>query len=372
MKKERERAKWMFEMLSVLHLHALTEAGQRGEVSEREERTLAAMQRMPHEEWSDLLCFAELQRVKLRTLRLLERHAKAGAIQLKLDCLHELMSADERQIGHALATLDKVVHALAKTYAEPIVIKTLDHWPDIGSDLDLFTSASDADTVRVLRDELNAEVQPQSWGDRLAHKWNFRIPGLPQLVEIHVGRLGQTGEQHALPEQLERTSAVRQAGPFRFSVPAPEEQVMLATLQRMYRHFYVRLTDILNLSRLVRGGRLDFLRLRNSATSWSIWPGVATLLRIASDYNQRAGAGSLPLPEFVMTSARFGADVTYMGEQFLRVPMVPQGSQLFLQQMAGAGAAHNFRALARLSLFPALAAAAFVNLRVTGSDKGIW
>ena len=115
---------------------------------------------------------------------------------------------------------------------------------------------------------------------------------------------------------------------FRFRVPAPEEQVTLATLQRMYRHFYIRLTDLVNLTGLVRAGRLDFMRLRNSTQRWSIWPGVATLLKITSDYNERTGAGPLPLPEFVVSSARFGAEVTYVGEQFLRVPMLPQGSQL--------------------------------------------
>ena len=55
-----------------------------------------------------------------------------------------------------------------------------------------------------MRSELQAEVQPQSWGDRLAHKWNFRIPGLPQLVEIHIGCLGQTGEQDALPNNWKK------------------------------------------------------------------------------------------------------------------------------------------------------------------------
>ena len=140
----------------------------------------------------------------------------------------------------------------------------------------------------------------------------------------------------------------------------------------MYRHFYIRLTDLLNLTGLVRAGRLDFARLRSSAEQWSIWPGIATLLKITSDYNERAGVGPLPLPEFVVRSARFGADVTYIGEQFLRVPMVPQGSQLFLQQLIRTGAARRFRAAARLSLLPVLASAAFVNLRVTGDDKGIW
>jgi hypothetical protein len=364
----------MFESLAVLHLDAGTSPPQPGETSPQIERALSALQRMSKEEWSDFLRFAELQRVYLRTLQLLQKWDVAGAAAppVVTPNLDELIGAEQQQIGGALAALDKVVRALERTGHSPIVIKTLDHWPDIGSDLDLFTAATEHDTVCAMQSELQAEPQPQSWGDRLAHKWNFRIPGQPRLVEIHVGCLGQTGEQDALPIYLEETSVVRDVGPYRFRVPAPEEQVTLATLQRMYRHFYIRFTDLLNLTGLVRSGRLDFARLCNSAQRWSIWPGVATLLKITSDYNERVGAGALPLPEFVVSSAHFGAEVTYVGKQFLRVPMLPQGSQLFLQQLIGTGAARHFRAAARLSLLPALAAAAFVNLRITGDDKGIW
>ncbi len=372
MKKGRERAAAMFEALAVLHLHALTLQGERGETSAQLERVLSRLQRMSKEEWSEFLSFAELQRVYLRTLQLLEKWNVADVVGPLQFGLHELVQIEQQQVGHALAALYKVTCALELTGHSPIVIKTLDHWPDIGGDLDLFIAATEADTVRVMQSELRAEPQPQSWGDRLAHKWNFRIPGLMRLVEIHVGCLGQTGEQEALPAHLEETSGLRDAGSFRFRVPAPEEQVTLATLQRMYRHFYIRLTDLVNLTGLVRAGRLDFMRLRDSSQCWSIWPGIATLLKITSDYNERMGAGPLPLPEFVMRSALFGADVTYVGEQFLRVPMLPQGSQLFLQQLIGTGAALRFRAAARLSLLPALAAAAFVNLRLTGDDKGIW
>lgn len=371
----RERSAAMFEILAVLHLHALTPSGERGETSPQIEDVLSGLQRMSQEEWSGFLRFAELQRVYLRTVQLLKNWSVAGKVTLRFvdsNGLDDLVRDEERKIGRALAALDKVVSALELTGHSPLVIKTLDHLPDIGSDLDLFIAASEADTVRAMQSELQAEVQPQSWGDRLAHKWNFRIPGLPQLVEIHVGCLGQTGEQDALPAHLEKTSVMQAVGLLSFLVPAPEEQVTLATLQRMYRHFYIRLTDLLNLTGLVRAGRLDLAQLRASAQRWSIWPGVATLLKITSDYNERAGVGPLPLPEFVIRSSRFGAEVTYVGEQFLRLPVVPQGSQLFLQQLIGTGAARRFRAAARLCLLPVLAAAAFVNLRVTGDDKGIW
>jgi hypothetical protein len=372
MTRGREHATEMFEMLAELHLNAIALAGQRGETNPQIDPVLSRLQIMSKPDLAGFLRFAELQRVYLRTLRLLAKWDMADAIGSQLYPLEELTQIEQRKIESALAVLDKVVRALELTGHSPVVIKTLDHWPDIGSDLDLFIAASEADTIRAMRSELQADPQPQSWGDRLAHKWNFRIPGLPQLVEIHVGCLGQTGEQDALPVHLEQTSVVREMGAFHFRVPAPEEQVTLATLQRMYRHFYIRLTDLLNLTGLVRAGRLDFARLRASTQRWSIWPGVATLLKITSDYNERAGVGPLQLPEFVVSSALFGADVTYVGEQFLRVPMVPQGSQLFLQQLIGTGAARRFRAAARLSLLPALAAAAFVNLRLTGDDKGIW
>jgi hypothetical protein len=362
----------MFEMLAVLHLQAPPVPSQRGQLGPQVAQVLAGLQRMSKEQWSEFLRFAELQRVYLRTLQLLEKWTASGAFAPPFDNLRDLERTEQRQVEDALAALNKVVRALELTGHTPLVIKTLDHWPDIGSDLDLFISATERDTVRAMQSELQAEPQPQSWGDRLAHKWNFRIPGQPRLVEIHVGCLGQTGEQDELPAYLEETSVMRDVGPFRFRVPAPEEQVTLATLQRMYRHFYIRFTDLLNLTALVRAGHLDFTRLRTSTQRWSIWPGVAILLKITSDYNQRAGIGPLPLPEFVLRSARFGAEVTYVGKQFLRLPMLPQGSQLFLQQLIGTGAARHFRAAARLSLLPALAAAAFVNLRITGDDKGIW
>ena len=367
MTKAREHAVAMFEILAVLHLHALASAEPGSEGCPPTERLLSRLRHASEKERVEFLRFAEGQRVMLRTLRLLKQSSGPGALRFE-----SLTIAEEREIGHALAALDRVVRALELTGHSPLVIKTLDHWPDIGSDLDLFISAPENNVERVMRSELQAVPQPQSWGDRLAHKWNFRIPGLSRLVEIHVGCLGQTGEQDALPVYLEKNSLVRELGPFRFRVPSPEDQVTLATLQRMYRHFYIRLTDLLNLTSLVRAGSLDFALLRTSAQRWSIWPGVATLLKIASDYNDRVGASPLPLPEFVVRSARFGAEVTYVGEQFLRVPMVPQGSQLFLQQLIATGTARRFRAAARLSLLPALAAAAFVNLRITGDDKGIW
>jgi hypothetical protein len=82
------------------------------------------------------------------------------------------------------------------------VIKSLDHWPDLGSDLDLYTNADPEDVSKLMVTSFDAQIAPRSWGDRLAGKWNFLIPGLPEAVEIHMGRLGQTGEQVTIASHL--------------------------------------------------------------------------------------------------------------------------------------------------------------------------
>jgi len=143
MTKRRERAAAMFETLAVLHLHALTPQGERGETNPQVEVALSGLQNKSKEEWSEFLSFAELQRVRLRTLQLLEKWNGAGAVASRFGDLENVAQVEQQQISHALTVLDKVVSALELTGHSPIVIKTLDHWPDIGSDLDLFIAATE-------------------------------------------------------------------------------------------------------------------------------------------------------------------------------------------------------------------------------------
>ena len=336
------------------------------------DRELAYVFGLDEIRFRDFLEQAHAQRVLRRTLEVLTENLDGSEPAHIPERMSRVLSQERKRARTASAFLRAIVSEFTRLGHPIMVMKTLDHWPDTGSDLDLLVAAPEQTVWHVMESRFDAQRQTQSWGDRLANKWNFSVPGLSELVEVHVGCLGQTGEQRALANRLLSRRVDETFDDRSFPVPMPEDRIVIATLQRMYRHFYIRFTDILNLTVLVRAGRLDFTRLRESTERWAIWPGVATLLKITSDYNARAGDGPLSLPDFVMSSARFGAEKTYVGKQFLRVPMLPQGSQLFLQQLIGTGTARRFRSAARLSLLPALAVAAFVNLKFTGDDKGIW
>jgi hypothetical protein len=358
----------MFESLAILHLCSQPEVQQvHADQLQGEVRKIVGMRGAV---FSDLLSFADVQRTQVRTLDILA--SAPGLSTSERSTFEQLAQVARERVRQALIGLNRVVTSLQRTGAQVLVIKSLDHWPDIGSDLDLFIEADSSEVCRILTQTLHATIEPQSWGDKLAGKWNFRIPGLEPLIEIHVNRLGQTGEQAQLPKRLLERSITGEFGGFEFQVPAPEERIALATLQRMYRHFYVRLTDIVNITRLVRGSHVNFVELQKTANTGSLWPGVSTLLQIVSDYNTRYADAPFDLPTDVRLAARFGDEVTYVGERFLRVPMVPQATLLYVRQWARTGAEHKYEALLRLTLLPLLAAAAYLNLQFTGNDKGIW
>ena len=152
-------------------------------------------------------------------------------------------------------------------------------------------------------------------------------------------------------------------------MPAPEERVIVATLQRMYRHFYFRVCDIVNTAALLESGQLDFAELKKAADLGGIWPGVATYLKIVCDYVREYRGEAPELPEQVLAAARFGGEVIFARGKFLRVPIMPNGADLYTRQVTQTALRGDVPATLRLSLLPYLASAAAVAFRITGSER---
>ncbi len=324
------------------------------------------------EQFDGLLKLASSNHVVVRGLELFLKMAREAEDEIRADWAQTALAAERARIATALAFLQDICTACEYEKYDVAVIKSLDHWPDLGSDLDLYTNAEPQDISEVMRRRFGAQIASRSWGDRLAGKWNFVIPGLPESVEIHMGRLGQTGEQVGIASRLMERTRWLMIGNQAFRVPSASDRLMISTLQRMYRHFYFRLCDIVDTAALSDACAIDYLDLRASAANAGIWEGVATYLVIVSDYVRKYSGSGLDLPQFVKAAARFSGDEVYYARQFLRVPIMPQSAKLYGSQLGGLLRKRELQNSARLSLLPWLATAALVGQRITGSDKGIW
>jgi hypothetical protein len=196
------------------------------------------------------------------------------------------------------------------------------------------------------------------------------VPGLSELVEIHVQYLGQTGEHQQLGKRVIERRCVTVLEGREFHVPAPEERIMIATLQRMYRHFYFRLCDMIDTALLLQADVVNFSELQTAASHAGVWPGVATFLCLVQNYLQSYG-GAVRLPEDVLLSAPSQQARVRFKSGFLRVPKAVAAS-LYGSQVLQAGLRRDIRALLRLPLLPPLAVSALLVYGLTGSDKGVW
>ena len=321
-------------------------------------------------ELADFLRVADIHHVSVRALQVVANAAGTLGHPRVSQWCESTLSTERARIERAIGFLERICRTLEGAGCKVSVIKSLDHWPDLGSDLDLYTSGDEHTVARVMAKEFMAEQEPRSWGDRLANKWNFSIPGLPELVEIHVQYLGQTGEHKLMARRVIERSVTRELNGHVFRVPAPEERVVISTLQRMYRHFYFRLCDMADFAGLVQARAIDFAELRRAADVGGIWPGVATFLALVSDYVSRCGGKAEVPREVVGASCSANIRVQARGD-FLRVPMLPAAS-LYGSQLLNASRHGDLRAMCRLPLLPPLAMSALVAYRLTGSDKGIW
>jgi len=307
--------------------------------------------------------------VIVRALQMLQSIAvQDGEEEIERWCATALED-EQARIENALGILALLCQTLEFHGCRCLVMKSLDHWPDLGSDLDLYTTAAEEDIQRVMQKEFRAAAMPRSWGDALANKWNFRVPGLPELVEIHVRYLGQTGEHQLLAQRIMLRRTSKEVGKYKFAVPAAEEQILISTLQRMYRHFYFRLCDMADVASLVRRGAVDFAELKRTAEASGIWPGAAAYLRLVANYAAEHGA-AIELPQEIRGPGNSQIDVR-LENQFLRIPKA-LGAKLYSLQLLEAGKKLDLRAVCRLPLLPPLAISALVAYRLTGDDKGVW
>jgi hypothetical protein len=324
------------------------------------------------EEFDQLVALANSNHVVMRGLATFIGIAGNAEDKNRVAWATSALDDERARIQNALLFLHAVCAAFEEKGLDVTVIKSLDHWPDLGSDLDLYTNADPGDVLELMKRRFQAQLAPRSWGDRLACKWNFLIPGLPEAVEIHIGRLGQTGEQVALAASLAGRARSIQIDGRMFRVPAVSDRLMISTLQRMYRHFYFRLCDIVDSGSLVECGAIDYDDLQGAAERAGIWEGVATYLAIVSDYLKTYRGSGLNLPDRVRARARFGGEQVYYAREFLRVPILPQSARLYGSQLRGLLRRRELQSGARLGLLPWLATAAAVGQKITGSDKGIW
>ncbi len=205
--------------------------------------------------------------------------------QLKDPLLADAVAEEKRRIELTLKYINQIKSILKEREISFVFTKAFIHVPDMGHDIDLLIGDTSFRADRLLKERLSMRPDFNSIVNYLAGKRGYVVDGCPSELEIHHGRLGHAGEFYDYAQHV-----IKRANE---GAPSDEDQLILRTLQRVYGHRSLRISDALNVQELLKKETLDWSYIRNKADEL----GVSKGFEMVTTQRQFVGNGAtLALP----------------------------------------------------------------------------
>src|SRR5947199_2540948 len=184
--------------------------------------------------------------------------AKKNKVLLRAANLIHLPSnvVDEakKDAAEAFDLYDQMSNIFTQHGVSFVAIKSFDSLPDIGHDIDLLVPSPTelAETEKLLINQYKVRPQGLTHCDKLLGKFSCFLPGFKHDFELYP-TISQLGETHLDPARVmkdRQKAKVEGRGVWLTSDP---DRVLIRVIHAMFRHNFLKLSDILDFLELTRG-----------------------------------------------------------------------------------------------------------------------
>ncbi|MCK4462952.1 MAG: nucleotidyltransferase family protein [Candidatus Omnitrophica bacterium] len=281
--------------------------------------------------------------------------------------IDKILNEEKIRLERALELIDKVTKEFEKRNLSIMVIKTLDNYPDLGHDVDLYTNAPIKDIDDILINTFKAKLENPTFSEKLAHKRNYKVNGYTTL-EIHCSQLGQLGEDRQLAKDLIATKEKTEINGKIAYIPRPEYRIILCVLQRIYRHFNIRICDVKNTIDILNSNSIDWAYLRQISAEYGIWEGVSRYFSytqtLSLRYNIRINTS------INLMHKNWPTEINNRNMHF-RFPLFSTGINTYSRKIGRDIISFNLYSLSRLFLILPLALVHFISVKLFGKSR-VW
>jgi len=234
--------------------------------------------------------------------------------------------------------------------------KLVQHYPDMGRDLDLLVMDESLRVDRLVLDGLLVAAKPVSLRSRIARTTTHVVAPTGLEVDIHHGRLGPLAEHRRFPKDLLEQRRRVSVADSEFVVPCPEHQLVLQGVQKAWGRSSFRLAEVVHTHRAVRRG-IDWARVLDVSAQLSVRHSVSCYLTYAEQVHRDAELGQL-IPQSVWSRLKPGGwgRIRFRRARF-RFPATWVHTRTYAAMVAHATTTADWRRLERLTVAPLVAIA---------------
>lgn len=294
-----------------------------------------------------LLSLARQNGVLIRTAERLER----AGIPTPADFV-DAVEAERRRVRTALHWIATISALCAESGLEFLFPKALQHYPDMGQDLDLLLLSRSTRAEEEIIRALPASRCPGSLAHRIAGTTCYRIEGCALPLDVHHGRLGLAGEHAGYPATMIRNQRRVTIDGVTFMLSSREDQLVLQGMQKLYGRRCLRLSDIVATMALVRESGLDWDYVAGTSRRLGTLPGLSGYLRTVDAIHARVFGSELLTREQSRRLERGDGEQAAFRAGCYRLPAGRVAARLYGRKLLGATAAGDWSAAGRLCLLP--------------------
>ena len=281
----------------------------------------------------------------------------------------EIFQKEKGRAEGSVALIKEISRYLEAQKIPFVVIKTLDSFPDFGNDVDIFVSGD----FRKVRERITKIYNPQKKqrkvSDILCGKLSVKINEFP-LLELHCRKMGQVGEQVALALSLTKNRRLFEGeGGIRAYIPSKEEQIIIITIHRLYRHLSFKVSDIVNAIALLKEPDFNWERLFKLSEDCGMSKGIAYLLGMLENIHIAYFDKGL-IPERHKGLIDSGSRLSFR-HWFFRIPLFRVPPKLYAAEAFYFLKRGRIGSVARLSLIPVLSLMAYASIKIF-KDDWVW
>lgn len=302
-------------------------------------------------DWGRLLRLARSNKLLVRVADVLQAKGirPSGAFA-------DAVSKERQRAEAQVELMERVGEMCAAEGIGFIFAKAFQHYPDAGSDVDMFVPSKSRKVDGLILKRFNASAEKRGLYHRVAGTANYRIYGYDSTLEIHHGRIGYFGETDSyVPTLIKNGTQVEVAGK-RFLSPSAEDSMVLHGMLRVSGRLYVRLSDIASAIRFIRRDNLDWDYIINTSKRFGSFYGLSSYLSYVDQIHREAFGSRIIHYESMTRPIPEGWGRVEFKNGFYRFPAVKTISKVYANKFKVALLSGNFASATRLTLLPFAAA----------------
>jgi len=264
------------------------------------------------------------------------------------------VEAEKKRISLAVDLIGKLTAVCTSSGIGFVFPKAFQHYPDMGHDIDLLVSNKSRAIDSAIGCSIDIIPSHDSFFNLAAGKSGYSIKNCETSLEIHHALLGHFGEHRQYPKILMKNREKVVFNGVTTFVPCLEDRLIICALQRMYGHFYLRISDMLQIITLLKSNYFNWDYVIKTTKEMGIVDGLAYLVSYVKDKYESITEKPAVSPRvpLLLTKRKIGK-LVFKNNCFY-FPMAFTIFPLYLKNFSHGVLKMNFFSLGKLFLMPFL------------------